>query len=173
MPSSLTTERLHLRPPVEDDRTRFVELFGDEEFMVFSGGVLDEPAANARFDGMLARAAEIPFAKQPVIERSSGLIVGYSGVNRFEFEGEDRLEYGYRLAPAARGQGFATEAAQALLELAAQTFDGEILAMIDPRNIPLQKVIAKLGFVYWKQAEADGFLDNLYRRRVGEPANCR
>jgi RimJ/RimL family protein N-acetyltransferase len=83
-----------------------VRLFGDEEFMVFSGGALDFEAANRRFDRMLERARELPFAKQPVVERSTGTIIGYSGVDRFEFEGESRLEFGYRLVPEAWGQGY-------------------------------------------------------------------
>ena len=112
----MLTDRLEIRPPTEDDRVTFVRFFGDDEFMVFSGGALDENAANRRFDEMLVRAAELPFAKQPVIERSTGLTVGYSGVNWFEFEGEQRLEYGYRLVPEARGKGYATEASRALLD---------------------------------------------------------
>ena len=87
----MLTARLELRPPEEQDRHRFVELFCDDEFMIFSGGVLDSAAAHLRFDEMLQRAQELPFAKQPIIERESGTIVGYSGVNWFDFEGERRL----------------------------------------------------------------------------------
>ena len=54
---------------------------------------------------------ELTFAKQPVIERATGTIVGYAGVNWFDFEGERRLEFGWRLVPEARGKGYATEAA--------------------------------------------------------------
>jgi RimJ/RimL family protein N-acetyltransferase len=118
------TARLEIRLPDEEDRERFVQLFGDRAFMVFSGGVLDHEAANRRFDQMLERAAEISFAKQPIIERSSGAIIGYSGVDRFEFEEEPRLEYGYRLVPEARGRGYATEAGLALLAAAADTLPG-------------------------------------------------
>ena len=60
---------------------------------------------NARFDEMLERAEDLPFAKQPVIERSSGEIVGYAGVNWFDFESRRRLEFGWRLVPEARGRG--------------------------------------------------------------------
>jgi RimJ/RimL family protein N-acetyltransferase len=163
---TVLTRRLEVRLPVEADRERFVQLFRDERFMVFSAGVLDSDSAHRRFDEMLERAAELPFAKQPVIERRTGSIVGYSGVNSFEFEEQRRLEYGYRLVPEARGKGYATEAGRALLTLAEETFSGEILAMIDPRNVPSQSVARKLGFVFWKQAVVDGFLDNLYRLQV-------
>jgi len=144
-----------------------VELFCDEDFMIFSSGVLTTSAAHERFDEMLIRGGQVPFAKQPVIERSTGLIVGYSGVNWFDFEGQRRLEFGYRLIPEARGLGFATEASQAVLGKAAETFRGEILAMVDPTNAASQNVCRKLGFAFWKQAIVDGYLDDIYRQRIG------
>ena len=160
------TDRLEVRLPREGDRSRFVELFCDDDFMVFSAGVLDERAANERFDEMLVRAAELPFAKQPIIERSTGTIVGYAGVDTFPFEGEPRLEFGWRLAAGARGCGYATEATKAVLELARSTYEGDILAMIDPRNVASQNVARKVGFRFWKQALVDGYLVRLYRLRV-------
>jgi len=113
--AGVLTSRLEIRPPVESDRERFVQLFTDEQFMVFSDGVLSPELASSRFDRMLVRAQELGFAKQPLVERSTGEIVGYSGVDRFDFEGRSRLEYGYRLVPRARGRGYATEAGRAIL----------------------------------------------------------
>ena len=66
--------------------------------------------------------------------------------------------------PEARGRGYATEAGLEVLALAAMTFRGELLAMIDPTNEASQGVILKLGFTFWKQAEINGYRDNLYRR---------
>jgi RimJ/RimL family protein N-acetyltransferase len=160
----MRTERLEVRSPTEADRNRFVELFQDPEFMVFSDGVHDLVSAHARFDQMLLTANELPFAKQPVIELTTGRIVGYSGVARFDFQGASRLEFGYRLVPEARGRGYATEAGRALLALAAETFRGELLGMVDPANEASIRVITKLGFEFWKQAEVNGYVDNLYRR---------
>jgi RimJ/RimL family protein N-acetyltransferase len=159
----MLTARLEVRPPREEDRGRFVQLFCDEDFMAFSAGVLDVPAANRRFDEMLRRAQELPFAKQPVLERATGTIIGYAGVDWFEFEGRNRLEFGYRLVPEARGQGYATEAGQAVLAKAAETFRGEIFAIIDPRNHASQNLARKLGFQFWRQAVVNGYLDNIYR----------
>ena len=161
---TVLTERLEVRPPIEADRERFVELFQSEDFMVFSDGVHTVESAHARFDGMLKTATEVPFAKQPVIERSTGSIVGYAGVAWFDFEGERRLEFGWRLVPEARGHGYATEAGRALLAVAAESFHGEILAMIDPTNGPSKNVAAKLGFAFWKRAEVNGFWDDMHRR---------
>ena len=163
---AMLTERLKLRPPEERDRQRFVELFCDEAFMVFSAGVLEPGAAHHRFDEMLERAEELTFAKQPVIERETDTIVGYSGVDWFAFEGERRLEFGWRLVPGARGKGYATEASRAVLSLAAGCFHGEILAMIDPTNHGSANVARKLGFVFLKQAVIDDYLDDLYRLQI-------
>ena len=157
------TERLELRLPRESDRDRFVELFCHHDFMVFSGGVCDADSAAARFDGMLRNAAELPYAKQPVVERSTGTVLGYSGVAWFEFEGQRRFEFGYRLVPEARGRGYATEAGAAVLAIAAETFHGELLAMIDPTNRSSRRVAEKLGFTFWKQAVVDGYLDDIHR----------
>jgi RimJ/RimL family protein N-acetyltransferase len=161
------TPRLEVRPTTEADRARFVQLFTHEEFMVFAG-VLAPEAAHERFDRMLATGAELDFAKQPVIERSTGSVVGYVGVDWIDVEGRRRLELGYRLVPAARGRGYATEAGRALLAAAARTYRGEILAIIDPTNHPSQNVAGKLGFVFWKQAVVAGYLDDLYRLRIGD-----
>lgn len=162
----VVTDRLEIRLPTEGDRPRFVELFGDEAFMAFSGGVLSDEQAHQRFDRMLACAAEIPFAKQPVVERSSAVVIGYTGVDRIELDGRRWLEWGYRLAPEARGRGYATEAGTALLGLAAQTYTGELLGIIHPANQPSHNVIRKLGFVYWQQAEVEGELRDLYRTEL-------
>jgi hypothetical protein len=59
--------------------------------MVSSAGVLTTDAAHDRFDEMWIRGAELAFAKQPVVEQSTRMTVGYAGVNWFDFEGRRRL----------------------------------------------------------------------------------
>jgi RimJ/RimL family protein N-acetyltransferase len=161
-PDVVTTGRLQVRPPREADRDRFVELFRNEDFMVFYPGVLTEEEASGKFDHMVAVCQAIVFGKQPVVELSSGLVVGYTGVDYIDFEGKTWLEWGYRLVPACRGLGYATEASQALLAKARQTYAGELLAIIAPENLASQNVCRKLGFTFWKQAPVDGDICNLY-----------
>jgi RimJ/RimL family protein N-acetyltransferase len=171
-PGVITTERLLVRLPREADRDRFVSLFCDEDFMVFyDPGVFTEEQANDKFDHMVAVCQAIPFGKQPVVERSSGLVVGYTGVDYIDFEGKTWLEWGYRLVPECRGSGYATEASQALLAKAHQTYAGELLAIIAPENLASQNVCRKLGFTFWKQAPVKGDIRNLYTLPVGEPAS--
>ncbi len=148
--STTETDRLTIRRPVESDRLRFVELFTDETFTVFSG-VHDMESANARFDRMLALADAVPYAKQPVIERATGIIVGYTGIGTVVLDGLDRLEWGWRFVPGARGRGYATEATTALLDVADAHDDGEVLCIIDADNLPSRRVADKVGFHWWRR----------------------
>lgn len=146
---TLRTTRLEIRPPGERDRERLVELFRTDDFMVYSlSGALDEDGAHRRFDRMLAVADELPFSKQPVIEATTDTLVGYVGADFIDWGGERRLEWGYRLTEQARGKGYATEASRALLDLARETFRGEILGLIDPTNHRSRNVLRKLGFTF-------------------------
>jgi RimJ/RimL family protein N-acetyltransferase len=164
--NSAVTPRLDVRCATELDRPRFVELFCDDAFMAFSGGPLAADQAHERFDRMLARCVELSVAKQQIIERCSGVVIGYTGVDWIEFDGGRWLEWGYRLVLAARGKGYATEASLALLEVASNDYSGEVLGIIHPDNRASQNVIRKLGFAYWKQAPVQGDLRNLYRLHV-------
>ncbi|WP_158292971.1 MULTISPECIES: GNAT family N-acetyltransferase [Kribbella] len=159
-----------MRLPTEADRDRFVEPVCDEDFMVFYPGVLTEEEATDRFDHMVAVCQTVPFGKQPLVEQSAGLVVGYTGVDYIDFEGKTWLEWGYRLVPECRGRGYATEAGQALLAKAHQSYAGELLAIIAPENLASQNVCRKLGFTFWKQALVEGDLRNLYSLPVGRSA---
>jgi RimJ/RimL family protein N-acetyltransferase len=164
--------RVAVRHVVEADRPRFVELFCDKGFMAFSDGVLSPSEADERFDRMIARCAEVSFAKQAIVELSSGNVVGYTGVDWIDLDGHRWLEWGYRLVPAARGKGYATEAAKVLLTRAAVEYSGDLIAIIHPDNQPSQNVCQKLGFRYWKAARVNEELRNIYRMRLraaGQP----
>jgi [ribosomal protein S5]-alanine N-acetyltransferase len=149
----IETDRLTIRPAVENDRARFVELFSDDAFTVFSDGVHDAESAHARFDRMLVMADSIPYAKQPVVERGSGTIIGYTGADSFRIDGIDRLEWGWRLVPEARGRGYATEATTALLAVADRHDDGEMLCLIASDNHPSRRVADKVGFRWWRRID--------------------
>lgn len=151
----IRTDRLIMRPPAERVRARLVELFMNEAFTVFSDGVHDVESANTRFDLMLLLAEEVPYAKQPVIERTSGILVGYTGVGSVLLDGVNRLEWGWRLVPEARGQGYATEATTALLSVADRVDDGEMLCLVDIDNHPSRRVADKVGFNWWRRIEWD------------------
>lgn len=160
------TERLEVRPPREEDRARFVELLCDDDFMVHYPFRFTADQASERFDHMVEVCRTVAFGKQPIVERATGAIVGYTGVDHIEIDGRAWLEWGYRLTPQCRGLGYATEAGRALLATAAQTYTGELLAIIAPHNLASRNVCRKLGFEYWKQGPVFGDLCNLYTMTI-------
>jgi len=100
---------------------------------------------------------------KPVARR--GTIVS---CNQLQLGGAARGDHAAtRVVPHARGHGFATEAAEAVLNEAANSFHGEILAFMDPTNQTSERVALKLGFLFWKQAQVEGYLDNVYRLQIG------
>jgi RimJ/RimL family protein N-acetyltransferase len=162
--SPMLTDRLLVRPAQETDRARMVSLWGDDEFMAnYHRPAFDAEEAQRRFDHMLEVCDDVPFAKQPVIERASGIITGYTGVDWFDYQGAQRLEFGWRLAPEFRGRGYATEAAQVLLDEARRTFIGEIFVIIDQDNLASQNVARKLGFEPLGVTDVLGARRNFYR----------
>lgn len=147
-----------------------LELFSDDAFLTYSNGALAPTAAADRFDEMVQRCNELPFAKQPIVERSTGIIVGYSGVDWFDFGGHRRLELGYRLMSEARGKCYATEASAAILSLAARTYRGKLFTITHPGNEASANVARMLGLTLWKQASVEGQVRDHSRRWVGEIA---
>jgi RimJ/RimL family protein N-acetyltransferase len=157
------TERLEIRPVVESDKPRFVDLFMDSDFMLFSAtGSLDRAAANARFDHMRVFSRVVPFGKQAIIEISTASLIGYVGADEFTYRGERRFEFGYRLVPASRGLGYATEASRALLKAASQVWQGELLAIVDPANVASRNVLVKTGFRFVESIEINTDTVDLY-----------
>jgi RimJ/RimL family protein N-acetyltransferase len=57
------------------------------------------------------------------------------------------VELGYTVFPAFRGQGYATEAAVALIEWARTQGIRHFVASVSPRNEPSLAIVRKLGFV--------------------------
>ena len=92
--------------------------------------------------------------------------MGYSGVDWFEWQGAREPEIGWRLATEARGKGYATEAAQSIVDLARTVSSGWLYCIIDPDNAPSHRVAAKLGFSHYLDTDIGGPV-NLLRMDLG------
>jgi RimJ/RimL family protein N-acetyltransferase len=88
---------------------------------------------------------------------SEGEIVGHCG-----FHGPPeiigRAEIGYTVFTAYRNQGYATEAAKALVGWAFEQGESKVFASLSPANAPSLAVVRKLGFtqVGAQEDEVDG-----------------
>lgn len=73
-----------------------------------------------------------------------------------DVEGTPHVEVGYRVLPAMRRRGHATEAARAVRDCAATGGIGHLVALIRPDNTPSQSVARRLGMSLERTAHVHG-----------------
>ncbi len=141
---TLTTERLILRPPMQEDLDGWAALMGDEEAARFIGGVQPRAASWRGLAAMAGSWALKGFGMFSVVERDTGRWVGRIGP--WQPEEWPGTEVGWGLTRDAWGKGYAVEAAAASIDWA---FDNlgwtDVIHCIDPANRPSQKVAERLG----------------------------
>jgi RimJ/RimL family protein N-acetyltransferase len=148
----IETERLILRPFTHDDAEWLFDMMRRIEVARWSSeGVpmqsMDE--AHARIDRMPLRAGGRPEAGVFAIERKdNGVSVGVAVLGPIPASKDvDRsdMEIGWHLHPDAWGNGFATEAANALVARGFGAGLTELYAVTKPDNGPSQAVCLRVG----------------------------
>jgi [ribosomal protein S5]-alanine N-acetyltransferase len=90
-----------------------------------------------------------------IVEKQTGRLIGDCGPRWQEVEGRMELEIGYHVNRERWNQGFATEAARAVMDYAFQQFDVDrVISMIRPENAASRRVAEKNGLtmdrvVFW------------------------
>ena len=151
MIETLNTDRLTLRPFVDEDLTSLAQLHAEESFwwfplrraMTFEESTLFLTRVIATY------AADEEPSQHAVIERSTGTLAGWGGLSvpRFLPEALPAIEIGWRLGTAFRGRGYATELGAAELEWGFTTLGlDEIISIFEPTNVASGKVMDRLGF---------------------------
>ena len=143
----LTTPRLRLRPFTLADHDEIHAIYADPEVMRYVGAgphaTLAETAAALRTYGDVL--AKLGYSFLAVTERDGGALVGDAGLHPFAGTGPD-VELGYTLARSAWGKGYATEAAEALVDHAFGPLGlPRVLAQVEPANTGSRHVLDKLG----------------------------
>lgn len=91
-----------------------------------------------------------------IVRKADGVLIGSGGL--YYKADSDRWELGYNLMHAAWGQGYATEAARAMLDWAAQAAGvRHFLCLHAVENVRSRNVMCKLGFVYQGDGHYDSF----------------
>jgi RimJ/RimL family protein N-acetyltransferase len=144
----MTTERLRLTRPVMTDSTEVLAILGDPRTVEHnpSDRLGNRGQAAELVSRWVRHWEEHGFGYWCVRERGSDRIIGYAGVKRMQLGGPPVLNLVYRFLPEVWGQGFATEAAAAVVttvrgEMPAET----ILARVRPDNRASQNVALKVG----------------------------
>ncbi|GAA3919435.1 GNAT family N-acetyltransferase [Streptomyces gulbargensis] len=140
MPFHLETERLILRPWTLSDAEEFSALLAER-------GKEKSPVERIRsaIGELLAATRTTGIALLPVQRRDEGDFIGYCGL----ITGRSTLEepeIAYELFRRAHGQGYATEAARAVLGAAAATGRKRLWPTVGTWNTPSLRVLEKLGF---------------------------
>lgn len=148
----ITTERLILRPFVEQDRQPNAEIFADPEVRRFAVVTLDRHAADARLDRCIAEYERRGFSMLAVEDRRSGAHIGMLGLTGFSpalaaaIPSRPELQIAWQLARPVWGQGLATEGALAVLDYAARVLgETDIVAITSATNLASRRVMEKIA----------------------------
>jgi len=154
------TARLRLRLLVPEDSSFILELLTDPAFRANVGdrGVHDLPSARRYIEQVpTASYARFGFCMYLVEHRDSGRPLGMCGLLRRDSHPD--VEIGFAMLPAGRGQGYASEAAAAALQLGIERFGLErIVAITAPGNRDSIRILERLGFRFERMVTytADG-----------------
>lgn len=163
----LETARLTLRPWALEDAPEFHQLWGDPR-VIFWGAAPDLAGSQAMLERVLARCTGLPAPHgwHAVRLRASGTLVGSVALQPAPWDRGER-EVGWHLCHDAWGQGYATEAARALIQAAfARLRVARVVCAILPSNARSQAVARRLGFTRYAQGVLHAGLDHdLFERR--------
>ncbi len=141
------TERLYLRPRSHDDVDALVAMHGDPEVMRYVGDGSVPNAADRRTSVIDGLAVPLPaglgiWSVFPRDARDD--LLGSTFL--VPLPDTDLVEIGWRFHRAAWGQGFATEAASAVLDYGFATLGlDEIVAVVYLENVRSIRVMERLG----------------------------
>jgi RimJ/RimL family protein N-acetyltransferase len=144
---TLATERLVLRPFVEEDAAALFEISQDRHVMRFIGDRAI-PSMEECWRGVAAWLGHWRlrgYGPLAIEERASGRFIGR--VSLWYPHGWPAPELGYLLGRAWWGRGYATEAAGAALDWAFEHLEEPAawVSLIDPANTASIRVVTKLG----------------------------
>ncbi|BAJ27422.1 MULTISPECIES: GNAT family N-acetyltransferase [Kitasatospora] len=154
-PPRLRTARLVLRRLTPADLPAVTALCGDPEVMRYLDDGRPVPPARVADEllpGLLREYAELPDGLGCWAVEAAGRFLGWaalrppSSVGLVERPDPADLELGYRLLPATRGRGYATEAAAGLVRAAfAERAAGRVVATTMAVNAPSRRVLERAG----------------------------
>jgi len=155
MVAVLETARLRLRPMTDDDLEEMSAMLGDPEVMRYYPAPKTRAEAQLWIDWNKRNYAEYGFGLW-VMEDHEGKFIGDCGLTMQIVDGTAEVEVGYHVSTARQGNGYATEAAEASLRFAAARGINRVIAIINPANIPSQRVATKAGLHLEKMAIKGG-----------------
>jgi RimJ/RimL family protein N-acetyltransferase len=161
---TFATARLQARRLAPSDLGDLVRLHLDPDVSRFIGGVRSPEATALYLERNLAHWDEHGFGLW-VFRSPDGDFMGRAGLRFVLLEGVRELEIAYTFAKPAWGQGLATEVARSLVDLySARPPAPSLVGIVDRGHSASEKVLAKSGFVFEREAPYDGLACGIFRR---------
>jgi RimJ/RimL family protein N-acetyltransferase len=153
MNNIIETDRLALRKIVEEDIEELSELFSDPTAMEYMDGVKTIEEVKEWMSRVFESYRTTGFGPFAVIQKETGEFIGYCGLYlQKDVDGVDEVEILYGLIQHFWNQGFAIEAARAVLEYGKSEHNiKRFITLIMPQNKRSAKVSEKLGMKKEKQ----------------------
>ena len=146
----IETKRLGFRMWSRDDLDLAVGLWGDFEVTkLFDGrGPLSREQVKGRLDQEIARQSEHGVQYWPIFLLESDQHIGCAGLRPYDVL-KNIWEIGFHIRSNQWRKGYATEAAQAVMEYAFVSLKvNALFAGHNPKNLGSRKLLIKLGFKY-------------------------
>ncbi len=163
------TPRLRLRQWRAADREPFAALNADPAVMEFFLSPLSRESSDASIDAWQSQLASRGWSNWALELKASGEFLGFTGLSipRRVLPFSPCVEVGWRLARKHWGQGYATEAARAALEVGFVRLDlPEIVSFTTVGNVRSRAVMERIGMRDAKQDfEYPGFPEGHPLRR--------
>jgi RimJ/RimL family protein N-acetyltransferase len=162
----IETERLTIRSFRESDIREYAAIVADPEVTEFLGDGSPhsyEQATACILDCIRSEAKE-GLARYAVLLKETGELIGFCGFKK----AYDRIDLGWRYARWAWGNGYATEAAVAVLDYGINSLKlSGIVAESAVENISSVRVIEKIGMQFEAFGEVRGRKTVRYRQPGG------
>jgi RimJ/RimL family protein N-acetyltransferase len=146
----IVTDRLRLRPMTLDDAPFYLQLVNEPSFLENIGDKGVRSVADARRaieEGPMAMQKSLGYALMLVERQADGAALGMCGLLRRETL--PATDIGYAYLPQYWGQGYAYEAAAAVLAHARDTLQlPRLMGIVSPGNTASRQLLGKLGLSY-------------------------
>jgi len=148
------TARLYFKKISLSDFSQWLEFFKDPSSFIHWAGQFDTPEIECQkwYDRQAERYQNDEGGMNALIAKSSGKLIGYSGLLVQKVDGLPELEVAYSLLPNYRNRGFALEAAMKCRDYAFEnTAVDSLISIISLPNTPSANIARKIGMQIEKQ----------------------
>jgi RimJ/RimL family protein N-acetyltransferase len=139
------------------DIDAFLEIFSDPVAMKYFDVIFDRARMERWVRDNLEHQKEHGFSLMTLVLKDGGAVIGDCGLETTEIGGALRIGIGFDINRTYWNQGYATEAASAVVDLAFNSFDfANLSAWINPKNVGSRRVAEKIGMTVETSVERGG-----------------